>query len=398
MGLFRRKSAQDRFAEEVIAHLRQTPAIREAVYDQSDFSIHVMYHGEEHGGRLYLENTFRECSGRSRAERRARIDGLIATVTATTVRNLTWEDVAVRLRPVVRGASFGQTGDPGDKPLLVRPALPYLGEFVVIDEPRSMAYVSTDHVREWGCTPEEVFAAARANLSALAADAVEPATPGKAMLHMADTGDSYFTSMLLLDGFLAGLAPRVGGRPVAFIPDRDSLIVIPDGPEPVARMLERAEQWYLDAPRGVSPMAYTCDDSGRVVPYRVVEPGRLADLVHRSEVMLAAAAYGGQTPALAARYEREGVDIFVGTPLVAERQDGTLFSVAVWPIDCPTMLPHADLVCFRSDTESLMVPWPVVARTTGLRPADSLYPERYFVAAWPDPAVLEQLRSEAVTP
>ena len=41
----------------------------------------------------------------------------------------------------MRGAAFGQTGQPDTGQLLARPALPNLVELVVVDEPTSMAYV-----------------------------------------------------------------------------------------------------------------------------------------------------------------------------------------------------------------------------------------------------------------
>lgn len=402
MGLFSRKSPRDRFADEVLAVLRATANVVEAVYDPGNFSIRFRSGdggGDENGGAIYLDNTFRECERAPRPERLARIRSLVAAVTASSVKDLTWEQVAPRLRPVLRGAAYGQTGDPGAKPLLLRPALPYLAEFVVIDEPTSMAYVTLSHVRDWGVDESEVFATARANLGALAAGlTVAPPAKGKVVLRLVDTGDAYFTSMLLLDDFLPSLAPRVGGRPVAFAHARDHLTVIADEPDAVTAMLELIERDYAEAPRSLSPMAYTCDEAGRVVPYAPAEPGRLADLVHRSEVLLAAAEYRGQKEALDALYEREGTDTFVGSLLVAERPDGTLFSVAVWGDDCAALLPRADLVCFQSDTESVMVPWPVVARTLQLRPVAEASPERYRVTRWPDKPVLDQLREEAVTP
>jgi hypothetical protein len=244
-----------------------------------------------------------------------------------------------------------------------------------------------------------VFATARTNLRALA-DGLRDrsATGGNVVLRLVDTGDAYFTSMMLLDGFLAGLADVVGGRPVAFVHDRDNLMVIADDPAGVATMLELVERDYTDAARPLSPVAYTCDERGAVVPYMAAEPGPLADRVHRAQVLLAAAEYQSQKEALDAHYEREGRDVFVGSLIVAERQDSTLFSVAVWADDCVTLLPRADLVCFQAPGEAVMVPWPAVVRTAGLRPEPGLTPDRYLVRTWPDKATLDHLRAEAVSP
>jgi hypothetical protein len=400
MQLLRRlwRSREERFAWAVLRAVRATGRVAHARYDPHAFAIRFHRDADDAGGWIYLHSSFRECAGMGRADRALRINALVAAVTSSSTGRLGWAEVAPRLRPVLRGAGFGQSSHAETGPLLSRPALPYLVELVVVDEPTSMAYVLASQVQEWGVDPAEVFATARTNLRALADGVLDgPAAGGNVVLRLVDTGDAYFTSMVLLDGFLESLADLVGGRPVAFIHDRDNLTVIADDPAGVATMLELVERHYNDAARSLSPVAYTCDDRGAVVPYVAAEPGPLADRVHRAQVVLAAAEYQSQKEALDAQYEREGRDVFVGSLIVAERPDGTLFSVAVWTDYCVTLLPQADLVCFQSAGAAVMVPWPTVARTAGLRPEPDLVPDRYLVRSWPDKATLDHLRAEAVS-
>jgi hypothetical protein len=208
--------------------------------------------------------------------------------------------------------------------------------------------------------------------------------------------------MLLVDGFLAGLAPRVGGRPVAFVPDRDTLIVVADEPELLVSIYGMVEEQYRKAPRSVSPVGYTVDDRGRVVPYRAAAQSRLADVVHQAEVVLAGAEYAAQKQSLDAVHERDGIDIFVGSLLMVERPDKPLVSVAVWAEDADLdgLLPRADYVAFTPAERidgfvPLTVPFDVVEREAALLPEPDYDPPRYRVNRWPDERIMTRLRPHA---
>src|SRR5690606_12900527 len=101
--------------------------------------------------------------------------------------------------------------------------------------------VNNDHRTAWGVSADEVFEAARANLSAMAQ---LPETETGSVLHFVDDGDGYFTSWLLVPGWLAAFRAGYGRRPVAFAPDVDTLIVAPDDPEMIGSLFEMMEEQY----------------------------------------------------------------------------------------------------------------------------------------------------------
>jgi hypothetical protein len=399
MGLLRRGSPRDRFAKQVLEAVLATGAVARAWYEPEAFAVRFQRGDDGDTGWIYLHNTFRETEDASRAERQERVRRLVAAVVHEPRVDRGWDDVRPRLRPVLRGATFGQGMSNGDSAMLSRPAMPYLVELVVVDEPTSMAYVLEHHAREWGVDAEEIFAAAHANLAPSATSATSgDRSEGPALIRFVDTGDAYFTSMLVIDGFLAGLADRVGGRPVAFVPDKDTLAVISgDHPEALAQFYEMMENEYRDAVRSLSPVGYTVDDHARVVPYRTTEPGPLANRVHRAEVMLAAAEYNSQKESLDGRHERDGIDIFVATVMAVERPDGSTFSVSVWTDNCDTLLPETDHVFLQSaEREAFAVPWPIAATEASFAPEPGYSPPRFRVRSWPNEAVLARLRAESI--
>ncbi|MBX6749097.1 MAG: hypothetical protein IRY85_05400 [Micromonosporaceae bacterium] len=393
-------SPRDRFARQVLRTVQASGLVASARYDEADFSIEFQLIGESNRGRIYLENTFRETEQASIQERSMRIRRLVDTVLGSTGLQ-PWVPARGKLRPVLRAATFGLGIANGSVGYLSRPALPFLVEAVVVDEPTSMAYVNQRQLAEWGVTADEVFATARANLAAQVPRADEPPATGPAMLRFVETGDAYVTSMLLVDGFLAGLAPRVGGRPVAFVPDRDTLIVVGEHPGLLATVYGMVEEQYRQAPRSVSPVGYTVDDRGAVVPYTAPAGTELDRVVHRAEVLLAATEYAAQKTALDADHERQGIDdVFVGSLLVAERPDSSTVSITVWAGDGDVLLPQADVVAFPpadlDGSPPLTVPFDVVAREASLVPEPDYNPPRYRVTRWPDETVMARLVAHAV--
>ena len=403
MGLLRwGGSPKDRFARQVLRAVRATGRVSEAGYNADDFSIAYQIAGDATGGgHIYLENTFRETEGLSSREQGERIQRLVTAVVSSSTAEHTWEQARPRLRPVLRGVSFGAGVGDVQNAILSRPAMPFLMEAVVVDEPTSMAYVTRVRLTDWGVSEDEVFATARANLAAAAGRIDGPAANGPALLRFVDTGDAYFTSMLLVDGFLARLGHRVGGRPVAFVPDRDTLVVGSDAPTVLLGLYELVAGQYTQANRSVSPVGYTVDDRGAVVPYATAPGTALAAAVHRAEVLLAASQYSAQKEALDAQHERDDIDIFVASLLIAEPQDEPVFSIAVWSQDVDTLLPQADLIRFQptdpdAASTAMTVPFDVVAREAALVAEPDYTPPRYRVTAWPGEPTIARLRGHAV--
>jgi hypothetical protein len=355
VGLLRRV-ARARLASQVIRRLRRA-GVGDARYHAATFSIRFTPDGETVPTVLELDGLLADRSG-GRRERRARVDRFVAGFLRTPGVPADWADVRPLLRPVLRGRTLTGVGTP-----IRRPALPFLAEFVVVDQPDTMTYVAAEQVAGWAVTADDVFAAARGNLTGavLRGVAEEPV-----VVQFVDDGDAYWTSHLLLDGWLAGLAEQAGGVPVAFAPERGTLLVTADGSRHLVELFDQAEKVYTTSPRAISPMAYVSDEHGRTVPYAAPPGHPLHDCVRRAEAVLAVQEYGRQARLLDDAAELRLVD--------------GVRTRAVWSRDEPTLLPAADEVLIGAT----VTPWAQVR--PHLRPAAGLDPPRWHGTHWPPSA------------
>ena len=356
-----RRLARARLASKVMRRLRRA-GVGSARYDARAFAVRFTPRDRDVPTVMKLGGLLADRSGGRRA-RRARIDRFVAGFLRTPGVPPDWETARPLLRPVLRG---GTPMPPDISAPLRRPALPYIAEYLVVDQPDTMTYVSADQLPGWGVTAEEVFAAARANLSGAVLQGVasEPT-----VVQFMDDGDSYWTSHLLADGWLARLAEQVGGVPVAFAPERGTLIVAADGSAHLPSLFAQAERVYLAAPYAITPMAYVSDEHGHTVPYAAPDGHPLYRCVQRAEAVLAVTEYARQ----AATLERAAELRLVGSATEGWR------TRAIWNRDEPLLLPRADEV----QVGGALRGWNEIE--PHLTAAPDLDPPRWQATAWPPP-------------
>ncbi|GAA4962157.1 hypothetical protein [Actinoplanes utahensis] len=267
-----------------------------------------------------------------------------------------WTDAAPLLRPVLRGAAPGA--------LLRRPALPFLSEFVVVDQPDTMTYVTPAQSVAWKTDADRIFARARANLTGAV---LHGTATGPVTVRFVDDGNAYWTSHLLLPGWLTRLTGQVGGTPVAFAPERGTLLVTAEESPHLVALFAEAEAIFVTSPHPLSPMAYVSDPDGCTVPYTAPPGHRLHQTVRRAERLLAVREYDVQP----ADPEHPSAPL----QLLGSTAEGWR-TRALWPKDSPTLLPEADEVQVGDRT----VAWPDLL--PHLTPAGHT-PPRWLATSWP---------------
>lgn len=407
MGLLDRfkGSAQDRFVAEVLDVLLRVDGVIEAAYVPDGFRIDYRKAGAEPGSApvmMFLANVFAECQGVSTQERGDRIAKLVSIAALPEVGE-TWEDTKPLLRPVIRSAAFGLSPEAVKVPLR-RPAMPYLAELVVIDMPTAMRYVTPSDLEKWGVTAEEAFAAAQENLAPSAFRLPEggkvPEQPVAVRLADAD-GDAYFASMPLLPGWLESMRPVAGGQPIALVSDPSGLLLVgaPEPPKSIGPLVKLALEEYRSAVRSISPVPYTVDTTGSVVPLEVPRDDPAWPLLHEAEATLAYDVYAQQTATLRQQCELTAVETYVAALMrLKSNKDDSIFTVATWADVIESLLPYADYIGLGPVGDVFLLPFEAAIEELGLTPEPDLYPARYRVHAWPDPQTMAHLRTLAVSP
>lgn len=100
----------------------------------------------------------------------------------------------------------------------------------VINQPRSLAYVTEQHLDTWGISLQELHEQAIENLGTRTTQQVQFTTVGDGdqQLFVFNSGDGFDASRLLLSDVLAAWAEETPGTMVIGIPNRDFLVAFSD--------------------------------------------------------------------------------------------------------------------------------------------------------------------------
>lgn len=303
-----------------------------------------------------------------------------------------WHDALPRLRPILRPSTY-TLGSPRGL-LLSRRVFPLVDELVAVDMPERRAVLSWATIDQWGVDPASVFAAARSNLATITEHA-DP-TKGRAIQRLIDSsGNRFFTSWLLDPGWLESHRGRLGCPPIAFVPDVNTIYVLPsDDPALLAKHFRLIEVQYGHTSNALSPQAYTVDDEGAVITLDRVRPEDAG--VARARTVHIAQEYAAQSNWLTRQYELERLRSDVGAVAVKTTPYGPR-TVTIWSEGVDITMPHADLVAFCRDGDApFYVQFDDVAALTHIVPAGGLDPTRYRVTDWPPPEIIEQLRAHSI--
>jgi hypothetical protein len=393
------RSGQQLFAAEVVAALRELPAVTAVVERPDDFALTVRTGAIERVA--YLGNIFAETRDLGPSDRAARIRRFIKAVGAPVAED-EWSSVRGRLVPLLRASSLRLTPASGGADLLCRGFAPCLLECVGIDGEDSFQLVVSANVEAWKMTAGAVFDQARKN--ATGAFRPEDTTiydrRAPYPLWRVSRDDSYESSRLVLPGWLASFASKVKGRPVAIAPHRSFVLVGGDGDEAcLERLIDSAQREHSASPRNISPGLYTVDAAGAVVPLVLPLEHRLFNQVALGHLLLATTEYQAQQQFL----QRErGEGVFVAPFVAVQAQDGRVASYTTWTQEVPSLLPETDQIAFVIDPAGsprvFRVPWAVAAARIGdcLVREPGTDPPRWHTARWPDPETLAAIEAAAV--
>ncbi|MET7397687.1 hypothetical protein ABZS66_29790 [Dactylosporangium sp. NPDC005572] len=380
MGILERltrpsRSPRERFADQVLAELRRI-GVHDAEFRPTQFAI-VCECGQDVHSWLFLAKAFSQYQ-RSPGDKKQFVREFVAHSLAPPAQPASFAEALPRLRIALRHAARGTR-------TLRRPALPDLDEVVLCGD----VPLDVDTPARWGVGVEDIFTAAHDRTLARAELPASAALFGPSVLHVPDYDEEQLVSWVLLDGWLAELDEQVGGRAVAFLPSTVMLLICADEPRLVEQLYELAADEYARTARPLSPMAYTTDDEGRVVPFAPASGHPAYPAAARARRRLATD--------VAEHQRRTLGDPRLAESTLAARADGTTFTAAVWPVGSPALLPRVDFVGVAVTGErTFYVPWALLVEADLLVEEIDFRPGRFSAVPRPSAASLGYLRERAV--
>lgn len=390
MGLFDKlfgPPTKDKFAQMILAGIRQAGETREIQYDPAAFRLHVG--AGKNSNQLFLENGYQEYCAAPKGVR-DQVVGLLVRSWFTVAMKLPedFEDAKPDLLPVVRSRSYFELTKlrlqlEGETPSdwAYQCVGDHLAAALAYDLPQAMQLMNAQQLDDWGVTFYEAMEIARRNLAGLPHAFIGP-QDGEGV-YMSATNDNYDASRLFLLDTIREM--KVKGDPIAMTPNRDTLLVAgADDLDALKGMLALAND-ALRKPRPISGVALRLDgDEWESWLPDCSHP--LHEEFRNLAIQWIGHDYQEQKELLEKLHEKTGEDIFVASYSGLTRKDtGTMMTYCVWVKDVLSLLPQTDLVAFVADGKnSAMVPWDRVVEVVGdLMKPEGMYPERHRVADFP---------------
>ena len=400
MGLFDRlrgRPTQADFAARLILALRKAGETCVLRYDPAEARI-VRLDGGNTVGVINLVNMYGTYLAKPRPERAAYLRVCVRGA-MTYARELPddFESARPDLRPKIwsrsgiekqrlRGRLDGMGGGP-DLPSV--PLGDHLLACIAYDWPDSTQSVSGADLEGWGVSVYEALEAARENLA--------ETTEGYARIgdnvYSFVTGDSYDACRLLLTDPVRGF--ELSGRPVAMVPNRDSVLITGEDDEQGLALMAALATDQIEQNYRLSGVALVLDGDQWVdwMP----SPGYpLLETFRTMETKFLWPEYKEQKALLDALHEREEVDLFVAPYSALEKKDGgALVSYCVWSDVVDSLLPVARKVIFVREGQegfAALSDWERVLEVVGdLMEETDDYPRRFRVRRFPAAAALEAI-------
>lgn len=372
------EALRKRFADEVMAGLVDAGR-PDYVYDSEDYGL------VSDAGVISLENLFDEYANEDEADRPAFVARAVRGFFPAEVPT-DWDKAAPDVVVTVRDRIFVELlAIRAEKPLtlLKRPLTDDLVELVVYDGADSMQYLNEENLADWGKNADEVFLEGRKQLASRSRDEFTEVSEG---VYESPWADNHDIGRAVLFETLRKL--KVRGDPVIFLPQRDHLIVTgandPEGLEVAAELVSDR----LALPRSNTGRGWRLTKSG-LVPYVPSKDEEILSVL-RGEALAKDA--NEQKQALDEKFERDGTDIFVGTTLFTDDDEGRQRTYCVWTKGAVSLMPKAEFVVFvdldmpEADRVVAAGLWDDVMKRVGkhVSPDDSYWPRRYKVSDFPD--------------
>lgn len=394
---------KDKFARLMMAQIAKSGLEGPLKYDAENFQLL-----RADGGFINLANIYHEYCDSPKNERQAVMNRFIKGSLATRSFELPedFEDVHPDLLPTIRSrfqieAVRLQARLRGSDKVNIPQQLvgDHLALSLVYDLPHAMRSIGQQELDDWNVTFYEAVEAAKHNLEQMNNFAVASLDD---RVFATATGDNYDASRLLLVDVIRTFPVR--GRPVAMVPNRDTLLIAGQDDEEGLQLLATLADEAYQKPRPISGTMLTLiDDEWQSWLPEPTSPAY--NRLHELHLRSIGGEYTDQKELLEQIHTAKGEDIFVSSfSGVQDSKSGQTSSYCVWPSGVPTLLPETEQVFFMGgdpqDPKLLAsASWDRVQSIVGhLLTAQDCYPPRYYVNEFPSSRQLSELGNNGTLP
>ena len=402
MGLFRRlfgKPTIGEFGEQLVGELRKSDRTSEFRLEIGESRIVRIRDGKE-AGVTNLANIYRTYLSTPRLRRRTHLRHCVGVALMADQKPPSDFSEA---RPNLRSRLWSRAGldevrlrhlytesDNGGLDLPCQPIGEHLLACLAYDWPESVQSINDDNLREWGVTIYEALEAALENLDASTAGIAKIGDH----LYSFVSGDTYDAARLMLVDRIKGF--ELDGAPVAFVPNRDSILITGSEDNVGLQMMADLADKQIGEPYSLGGTPLILQD-GEWVDWMPPPTCPCYAKFRELELRFFGSIYADQKQLLDAAHKRGRVDIFVANFSAVTRPDGNPVSYCAWVDGVDSLLPVTQKVAFvRTETEAVALgQWKRVLETVGhLMELTDDYPHRYRVREFPDQASLDAIGLE----
>lgn len=289
-----------------------------------------------------------------------------------------WDEASRVIFPVMRRAqapaNWLSASKRGPEYGLVRVRVtPHLHRILMVETDLARVYLQQRRLAQWGIDLATAWSTADYNLAAFAHQGLSLDNHGFWSIH-----GPWSTGCIGLKGWLDTFAAKVQGKPILFIPEEDQVwITGSQSHDQIGVLIGRVMDRFREAPRPISPAAYTINQTGILVPY-LPRSGPHSGRLRTAFKVLQAFEYGEQAESI-----HDGLTDGTVIASVAVRRHlltGEGITTARLHESTETLLPVVQVVqLLHPNGRELFLPWSVVQQQIEMAPMPDLYPPRYRV-------------------
>jgi hypothetical protein len=342
---------------------------------------------------LTLVNLFNDYT-QANAEQKKRILGNALALLRERNPDISFEEAKSKVVAAVREqALFSFTtlswelegGGKTEPKVALEPISAWFTRCLVLDFPEYVTMVSSENLKTWGVSFDELFETGLAKLRNHTSPKFEK-QPG---FYIGGWHDDYDNSRILIPEVFAPLG--LDGDPVVSLPNRNLLLVTgSENHDGIRAMLQHAEEIVRTTKsRPMNPAPLILGD-GEIADFSVTENSPIFNDVERAKKISALIYYQQQTESLMKLYEQKGKDLFVAKYTLNQSERGGYESYSVWSKTVATLLPKTDLIAFfdpaKPEAQRMLglAKWEEVIRIAGDLLLDTqMFPARFYVSKFP---------------